>query len=280
VTPDTSDVVDSGPKARGKPKTCAEQGLAVDCATTRECHVLGLCTFDPTGKELPIEGCYCKATTDQECEQSHKCYAHYACKAHKGACQQTTKLGACWPGPLGQCAVHGLCGDYEGSCLRPTQAACAMSEACRLRGECHSCPKNGICKDPKGPYPGARCWAVSDADCAQSAGCLWRGECELASKAKQRGGEGRACSAYSHAACASSLGCKYKGACALGGDGQCRITAEGCAKSVGCSESGQCGTVDGFPYCVPTTAAHCAAAEDCKRFGQCNLDAVAHVCRK
>ena len=263
-----------------KAKTCAEQGLAVDCATTWECHVWGHCTFDPSGQHVPSGGCYCRAATDQACEQSFKCQHFHACRAHNGVCQATTKDQPCTPTTPAYCGESGLCGDYLGMCFRPTEAGCATSEDCMLRGQCHACPLSGICPDPLAPFPGARCWAATDADCAQSAGCLWRGECEMAAKALQRGGSGRACAAHSQAACAASLGCKYKGLCKLGGDGDCKISDESCAKSMACEESGQCGTLDGYPYCVPTAPAHCATAQDCKRFGQCSLDAVAHVCRK
>ncbi len=263
-----------------KAKTCAEQGLAVDCATTWQCHVWGHCTFDPAGQNVALDGCYCKAATDQDCEQSFKCKLSHTCRAHNGECQATTASQPCTSTQPSHCGESGLCGDHGGSCFRPTEAGCATSQDCILRGQCHACPLNGICPDPLGAFPGARCWAASDADCAQSAGCLWRGECAMASKALQRAGAGRACAAGSSAACAASLGCKYKGLCVLGGDGDCKIDGQACAKSVACKESGQCGTVAGFPYCVPTLAAHCADAEDCKQFGQCALDLAAHVCRK
>ena len=275
-----TNAADSGTKAPSKPKTCAEQGLDVDCATTWECHVWGNCTFDPAGQHAAFDGCYCKAATDQDCEQSFKCQWTHTCRAHNGVCQATTTLQPCTPSSPTYCGELGLCGDHDGICFRPTEAGCATSEECILRGKCHACPLSGICPDPLAAFPGALCWAASDADCAQSAGCLWRGECEMASIALQNVGKGRACAAYSQAACAASLGCKYKGLCMLGGDGDCRISAESCAKSVACHESGLCGTVEGFTDCVPTTPAHCAGAQDCKRFGQCALDAVAHVCRK
>ncbi len=271
---------DSNSKAPGTPKTCAEQGLAVDCASTWQCHVWGHCTFDPAGQHVAFDGCHCKAGSDQDCEQSFKCKLAHTCRAHNGVCQATTSAQPCTSTTPTYCSESGLCGDHGGSCFRPTEAGCATSQDCILRGQCHACALSGICADPLGPFPGARCWAASDADCAQSAGCLWRGECELASKALQRAGSGRACAAYSQAACTASLGCKYKGLCALGGDGDCKINSESCAKSVACQESGQCGIVAGFPFCVPTAPIHCAGSEDCKRFGQCTLDAVAHVCRK